>query len=127
MLGYEILSNQGDYCASATIILSGIGFLVSMISMYYHGMNKCGGTTDWSSIPILKWVRVGLVWEQRLSYGKYSDYQMDISYTYKWLNTHQEMGFVQDNPPAKVTIICSPGMRKAVDKIILNMPKETYN
>jgi len=120
VLGYEILSNQGDYCASATIILSGIGFLVSMISMYYHGMG-------WNNMPVLKWVRVGLVWEQRLSYGKYSEYQMDDQYTYKWMPQQQEMGFIQDNPPAECCVICSPGMRERANEIIAAMPKETYN
>ena len=126
MIGYEILTNQGSYCASAAIIISGLGFIASMISMYYDGM---GGyqAENWNNMPVLKWMKVGLIWEQRLTYGKYAEYQMDDQYTYKWLTQEQEMGFVQDSPPAECYVFCSDGMRERVNEIISNMPKETYN
>jgi hypothetical protein len=126
VIGYEVITNTGSYCASAAILVSGLGFIASMISMYYHGMGM-SGASNWSNMPILKWVRCNDKWEQRLSYGKYAEYQMDSAYTYQWMTPQQEMGFVQDAPPAECFVICSEGMRKAVDEIISTMPKETYN
>jgi hypothetical protein len=127
VVGYEILSNQGDYCASATIIITGLGFFASLLSMYIYGTPGYSHAHDWANTPILKWHHTLGEWVQILSYGKYSDYQLDDQYTYKWIAKAARMGFIQDDPPSTCYIICSEGMRKSVDEIIANTAKGTYN
>lgn len=127
MVGYELISGQGDICASATILLTGLGFVVSSLSMYYHGMGGYGEAQDWNNMPIIKWEKRHGEWEQIMYHGLYKDYQTDEQYTYKWIPLEQQMGFIQDRPPAECHVFCSPGMRKRVDEILLTVPKETYN
>lgn len=127
MLGYELLAAEGSNGASLVIIATGLVFAVSLLQWYFHGMGGYDDTTNWNSMPVLTWKQQTGKWVLVLSYGRYADYVNDTSFTYKWIQSEGEMGFVQDDPPAECTVFCSPGMRVAVDEIIKNTPQEYYN
>lgn len=126
MVGYDLISNSGFNVMNILLVLLNFGLAGTLISLYYYGMGG-GAHSDWDHVPIRKWVKKNGAWEQVLTYGKYADYQLDVRYDYRWMSEVKEMGFIEDDPPPECYIICSPGMQEAVDEIIKNTPKGTYN
>lgn len=125
MYGYDLISGVGPACAMSTILLTASFFFLNLIQYWWCGMPR--DEASWDKLPVISWLRKNGKWEQIETTGTYANYYNRCDYTYKWITASKGMGFIQDDPPIECTVLCSTGMRLAVDEILKDVHKGQYN
>jgi len=110
-----------EYCnliksPEALIILS-----IAIVFLFYlNNIDNIYNPYSWKQMPVIKWEKQDNKWVQVVSYCTYEDYCDDDNYSYKWVSSEQEMCFVQKEPPASCTVMCSDNLKDYVNEILKN-------
>jgi len=123
--GYEIISQTGTMCLTISLLLTSVFFLANMVQYYFYGDSF--DSHNWETLPIVSYETQNGIIVRTIVPGAYKDYIDNPEYKYKWIPSRTSMGFEKKAPPPECYVLCSPGMRLAVDEIISKQPKETYN
>lgn len=93
-----------------------LGYAASVcLQLYYHGWQ---GHDDGEEVPISRWIKKNNTWEEKITYGVYGKYINKNDFDWEWITPIRKMGWVEQTPPAQVTIICSDDMKPEVHKLI---------
>lgn len=115
MLTHQVLTSElSPYLFG--LVISVLGMLVFNICSYYYGYGM--GMADHDQVPAHVWRKIDGRWTQKIIYVMYSLYKENDNFTWKWISDISRMGWVQNDPPSKVTILSSEAMLESAHEII---------
>ena len=111
--------NSYSPSTTLTIIILLLGIAVIFSSQLYCYWDGCSISPDADEqVPAQLWVKKENTFIEKVTSVRYDKYISNDHFEWRWISDLRKMGWVEDSPPAEVSIICSEGMKDTAHKIV---------